>query len=43
MPVDQIQIPDLLQDDTNPTKPKYVANGDILMTIEEFELLKAKR
>ena len=43
IPIDQIPVPQLQQDDANPTKLKYIANGDILMPIEEFKLLKAKR
>lgn len=43
MPIDQIQLPELQQDDTNPKETKYVAHGDILISVEEIELLKAKR
>lgn len=43
MPIDQIQMPELQQDDTNPKEAKYIAHGDILTSNEEIELLKTKR
>jgi hypothetical protein len=38
-----VRIPELQADDTNRNRPKYIANGDILMPIEEIELSNSKR
>jgi len=43
IPVDQVQGSELLQDDTNRNKPKYIANGDILIPVEESKLSGPKR